>query len=258
MFCFGSEGERRMTREFFSGELSRPYFCAKSNGEYCLFRRGGLGSRYPANDSISGWKVKDDLSEEGKDMRFEKGQFYEIRLGTYPKALTFGKGTKVLALKPTQNGEFSVKFSPAKIVSEAKTCSRGSSQVTSKKPMSYVRTDETRHEYEVKFDDEKDKTYRVYEKLIVPLEKHWGNVKDSYTAKDNGDEEKASDDESSSEKTSDDESSSDEKEKKKYHHKHHKHHSHSKRGNEQPSIIIMPIIIPYGSAYPQVPYFPYQ
>ena len=131
-----------------------------------------------------------------------------------------------------------------------------------------MRKDQSRREYEVTFDNDKGKVYKVYEELIVPLECFWGHVKDTYTSDDNpieaGETEFIKDISTEKKETSDEsENSSEKKKKDKKHHKHHKHHSHSKKdrkhrhhaSEESPSVIIMPIFIPYGGYQPRIPYF---
>ena len=251
--------QKKFLTILFKGELGNAYFCAKSKDEYFLFKRStenGLKAR-PANDSITGWRINDDLTWNKENNFFEKGHFFELRLGLFPASITFEAGTKVLALKPTSNDMFSVKFYPATIVSGAKTCER---------KIKHTFPDRERHEYEVVFDDEKEKTYNVYEEFIAPLEKHWGNIKDKYSAEDNGEEENQKSEEkkdkSTEEKEGRDSSTSEDEEekKKKHHHKHHKHHSHSKKerkhkNSSQSSIIIVPIVVPYGNFTQQIPYF---
>ena len=245
----------------FNGNLGCAFFCAKSEDEYFLFRKSiDRGEKQEqAIDSIKGWRINDDLTWNTEKNFFEKGHFFELRLFLHPASITFETGTKVLALKPTSNGLFSIKFYPATIISGAKTCER-----KFKNGLSLC--NRPRHEYEVKFDDEKEKTYNVYEELIVPLEKHWGNIKDKYSAEDNGsDDDQASEEKkgesSSSEEESQDSSTGEEEEKRRrHHHKHHKHHKHSRkerkhRNEPQPSIIIIPIVIPYGNITQQIPYF---
>ena len=199
----------------------------------------------------------------------------------YPGPLKFGVGAKVLAAKPTGPDSFSVQFYPATVASEAKECERIHKGLRPSCP----RKDLSRREYEVTFDDDKGKVYKVYEELIVPLECFWSQVKDTYTSEDkpietvepestkstspetkdkketNEQKESLSEKKESSSESDESESSSGKKEKK--HHKHHKHHSHSKKdrkhrhhsSEESPSVIIMPIFIPYGGYQPRIPYF---
>lgn len=251
--------DQEIVKDFFSGSLRNLYFCAKSNDKYSLFRRFlSISESNQAIDSITGRILTNELSFSEKQS-FEKGKFYEIRTKYYPAALTFKNGAKVLALKPTENGLFSVKFYPATVVSEAKTCPRKFRDLNN--------IDRPRHEYDVKFDDEKEKTYSVYEELIVPLEKDWGNVKDVYPdyeiekptkeQKESKDESQSQTDESTSSSTSSDEEEERKEKRRKHHHKHHKHHSKRNRKHEtdSPSIVIIPIIIPYGGFPQQNPYF---
>lgn len=245
-----SENQKNWIKEFFKGKLSTAYFCAKANDEYHLYTRLVNTKEFinPAVDSISGWKSNDDLTREKATCSFKKGEFYEIRDQMYASPLAFRKGAKVLSLKPTENNLFTVRFYPATVVSEAKACQREFVQSPGKILINKlnVRTDKTRRQYEVMFDDDQSKTCLVYEELIVPLEKDWGNIKDIYP------EERIDSD--SSEEEEDSEESNEKK-----HHKHHKHHSHSKRSKnhkaKSPKVIIIPIVIPYGNYQLQYPYF---
>lgn len=247
--------QKKGTVNFFKGNLGSARFCAKSNGEFCLFVRRCPPKVIlnPAVDSIEGFECNDDRTLKTCAITFKKGEFYEIRNQMYTSPLVFNKGAKVLSLKPTTNGNFTVKFYPATVVSEAKACKRECTTISSN--MLNVRKNTERHEYEVKFDDDPDKTYHVFEELIVPLEKDWGNIKDTYPAEEN---KETKIEESKDSDSSDSKDEKDEK-KKKRHHKHHKHHSHSKKEKnhdaETPQVIVIPIIIPYGSYQQQIPFF---
>ena len=226
-------------------------FCAKSKDEYFLFRRSKDRGEFvgPAINSIKGWRINDDLTWNTERNFFEKGHFFELSCIGAP--FTFEIGTRVLALKPTSNGLFSNKFYPATIASGPKAHTRKG------------------HNYEVKFDDEKEKAYDVYERLIVPIERNWGNIKNKYSVEDNGSDDNQVSEEKKDESSSDDEKESqsssarqeeEEEKRTKHHHKHHKHHSHSRkeRKHRNPSsIIIIPIVVPYGNITQQIPYFYY-
>ena len=139
------KSDRAVLTNMFNGDLVASFFCAKSKDEYFLFKRtSNLWGKSQAIDSIEGRRVNDDLTWSEETSIFAKGQFFELRHSFYPEAITFETGTKVLALKPTSDGLFSIKFYPATIVSCAKECERR---------VNISSCNRTRHEYEVKFDD---------------------------------------------------------------------------------------------------------
>ena len=157
--------QTQRTKNLFSGNLSFSYVCSKNQDQYCLYRM-------EQRNGPVGWIVKEDLTEEIFGIKFNGSNFFELRLGKFPSPLVFVPGDKVLSLKPTAGDLFTVKFYPATIVSKAKECKRDVFNEPGINTCN-VRTDKTRHQYEVRFDNEQGKTYNVYEELIVPIEEDW-------------------------------------------------------------------------------------
>lgn len=232
-------------QRFFEGDIGNFFFCSKVGSEYRLFKTNiAFGGRISAN-GIKGWIVNQNygLSNEST---FNKGQYYELRLGNFNKVPTFAPKTKVLALKPKGNNIYDYKFSFAKVVSGPRSCPRGSKGLSSGNNERY----KTRNVYTLQFDDNKE-SVEVFDDYIAPTEEYWGNEQDSYGPKEDNEqkEEEDLDSETSEEKA---EKHKNKRKQHKHHKEHHrKHHKHQEA--ENPQIIIMPIIIPISPFYPQVP-----
>jgi hypothetical protein len=255
-----SSDDKGVVRKLFDGELGNFFFCAEANGEYSLYKR--IVERFgegPAIESIPGYIVNDDNTYlNSPKVTFDKGEFTELRLSTF-EAPVFCIGAKVLCMKPTTNGEFTKKFYPATIVSGPIECVR--KQARTGIFSGGVNEKRKRHKYEVRFDGKDKNVYSVFEEFVVPTKEHWGKEKLKYEATPD-DTETSSSSESESESSEDEEKDKKQKKEKlkskkrrasrkkaKHRHRHNKRSSNVLFEGTGPSIVVIPVIVPYNAYF---------
>jgi hypothetical protein len=268
--------DREILRRLFDGNLLSPFFCAKTNGEYSLYKRVCRSLREvrePAGVTIIGKRVNSDNSyQNNPEVTFNKGAFTQLRLSSFNEVPVFSTGAKVLCLKPTTGSEFTKTFFPARIVFGPTQCERKYRETSL--IGGDVNIKRKRHQYKVKFDDKEKSVCDVFEELIIPTEEHWGNEKLKYEGSSESTTESSSEEsETSSGSESESESSEDEKEdtkrkkekirskrrktshkKTKHRYKRNKYSSNVLFEGTAPSIVVIPVIIPYNPGFSHFQY----